>query len=185
MFKRPWTTVLVVAVACFAFTACRSGQETEHAAVAPELKLEGVHFRVWRGAVLRASGEARLVTLRRDTNEVTAQDLRAELPAAGQPVELEAPSASGVLSSQEFTAQGGVVVTHGGERASTDRARYLPGPSGKGLVLGDDPVVVERGALHLSGVGFSFDPASGELQLGGPVATHAAGAAAGAGEQAR
>ena len=178
MFKRPWTTVWVLAIAC-AFTACRSSQETEHAAVAPELKLEGVHFRVWRGAALRASGEARQVTLRRDTGEATAEDLRAELPAAGEPVEIKAPTASGRLSSQEFTAQGGVVVTHGTERATTERARYLPGPSGRGLVLGDDPVVVERGALHLSGVGFSFDPASGELQLGGPVATHAAGAAAG------
>ncbi len=46
-------------------------------------------------------------------------------------------------------------------------------------------MVVERGALRLSGVGFSFDPVSGELQLGGPVATQAPGAAVGAGEQGK
>lgn len=179
MFQRCWAVAWFGVLALPSF-ACRSSQTTETAAVAPELKLEGVHFRVWKGSALRAQGDARQVTIRRDTTLATARDLQAELPAAGQPVEIWAPEASGLLSAQTFSAQGGVVVVHGAERAETDRARYEPGPGGRGEVLGDDPVVVERGPLRLSGVGFSFDPQTGELQLNGPVTTQAPGAGQGA-----
>lgn len=164
------------AVALTLVPACRSSQKTGSTAVAPELKLERVRFRVWRGDALRARGEARQVTVRRDTSHATAVDVRAELPAQGDPVVITAPAAEGDLSAQVFTAQGGVVVTHPGERAVTERARYEPGPSGKGLVSGQDPVVVERGNLVLHGVGFTFEPQVGDLQLGGPVTTEAAGA---------
>ena len=174
MFQRCWTVVWAGAMALSPI-ACRSSQTSEPAAVVPELKLEGVHFRVWRGDDLRAEGDARQVTIRRDTTQATAQDLQAELPAAGQPVEISAPEATGLLSAQTFSAQGGVVVVHGAERATTERARYLPGPDGRGLVQGDDPVVVERGPLRLSGVGFTFDPETGELLLNGPVTTRVPG----------
>lgn len=144
----------------------------------PALKLERVHFRVWRGDVLRVRGEAREVTLRRDSGELAAADLRAELPSElpsnAQPVVLTAPIAHGVISTQDYTAEGGVVVAHGGERAMTERARWRPGPSGQGLVTGDAPVEVERQGVRLDGVGFTFDPRSGDLQIGGPVRTQAA-----------
>ncbi len=177
MFQRAWTMVAVTgAIALTLLPACKSSQKTGTAAVAPELKLERVHFRVWRGDTLRARGDARQVTVRRDTSHATAADLRAELPSQGEPVIITAPTAQGDLSAQIFTAEGGVVVTHTGERAVTDRARYEPGPSGKGLVTGADPVTVERGSLVLHGVGFTFDPQLGELQLGGPVSTETTGA---------
>lgn len=164
------------AVALSLLPACRSSQKMGSTAVAPELKLERVRFRVWRGDALRARGEARQVTVRRDTSHATAVDLHAELPARGEPVVITAPTVQGDLSAQVFTAQGGVVVTHAGERAVTNRARYEPGPSGKGLVTGEDPVVVERGNLVLHGVGFTFEPQVGDLQLGGPVTTESTGA---------
>ncbi len=172
MFQRAWTRAWIVGAVALAFLpTCRSSQKLGSSPVAPELKLERVRFRVWRGDTLRARGDARQVIVRRDTSHSTALDLRAELPSRDQPVFITAPSAEGDLSSQVFTAQGGVVVTHGGERAVTDRARYEPGPSGQGLVTGQDPVVVERGNLTLQGVGFTFEPQLGDLQLGGPVTT--------------
>lgn len=139
----------------------------------PALTLERVRFRIWRGDVLRARGEAAEVTLLRDSGQLSASDLRAELPSRDGPVVLSAPLAHGLVSTQEFVAEGGVVVTHGGERAVTERARWQPGPSGQGIVTGDAPVVIERQGARLSGVGFSFDPASGELRIGGPVSTTA------------
>ncbi len=142
----------------------------------PELKLERVHFRVWRGNVLRARGEARQVDIRRDTNHAIGWDVRAELAAKDEPVHVTAPSVEGDLSSQVYTGTGGVVVVHGGERATTERARYEPGPTGQGLVTGQDPVVVTRGSLRFEGVGFTFEPQLGDLQLGGPVRTESAGA---------
>jgi hypothetical protein len=177
MFKRAWTTAwLVVAVALPLLPACKSSQKSGSTSVAPELKLERVHFRVWRGNLLRAQGDARRVVIRRDTNHATGSDVRARLAARDEPVVVTAPTVEGDLSSQVYTGTGGVVVTHAGERATTERARYEPGPSGQGLVTGQDPVVVERGNLRLDGIGFTFDPQSGDLQLGGPVRTESTGA---------
>ena len=48
----------------------------------PELELEGVRFRLYRGDTLRASGEAARVGLRRDSTELTASNLAAVLPGA-------------------------------------------------------------------------------------------------------
>jgi lipopolysaccharide export system protein LptC len=151
--------------------ACRpETPETETATLAPELKLERVRFRAWRGAELRTRGEARQVTLRRDSSQLTAVDLRAELPRAEQLVVIEAPAGEGVLSARTFTAHGGVVITRGDDQARTERARYAPGEGGAERVTGDDPVELERrGGFRLFGVGFVFDPQTSELDLGGPV----------------
>ncbi len=177
MFQRAWTTAAVlVAAALPLLFACKSSQKSGSNAVAPELRLERVHFRVWRGDILRAQGDARQVSIRRDTNHATAADVRAQLSAKDEPVSVTAPKVEGDLSRQEYTGTGGVVVTHAGERATTESARYEPGPSGQGLVTGEDPVVVERGNLRLDGIGFTFDPQLGDLQLGGPVKTESTGA---------
>lgn len=142
--------------------------------MAPELKLERVRFRVWRGDSLRARGEARQVTLRRDSGELAADQVRVELPAHGEPVVVIAPRAQGLLGSQRYSVDGGVEVTHGEERAVTARAAWAPGPAGQGPVTGEDPVTVERGNVRLEGVGFRFDPRTGDLEIGGPVRTQAA-----------
>ncbi len=142
----------------------------------PALKLERVRFRVWRNDVLRVRGEAAEVTLRRDTGQLSATELRAEMPSRDAPVLITAPRGHGLVSTQDYSAEGGVVVTHGDERATTERARWQPGPSGQGLVTGDAPVAVERQGARLDGVGFTFDPKTGELQIGGPVKTTASGA---------
>lgn len=141
--------------------------------MAPELKLERVRFRVWQGDVLQARGAASQVTLRRDSGELAANQVRVELPARGEPVVVTAPRAQGLLGNQRYTVEGGVEVTHGEERAVTARAAWAPGPAGQGPVTGEDPVTVERGDLRLDGVGFTFDPRTGDLQIGGPVQTQA------------
>jgi lipopolysaccharide export system protein LptC len=149
----------------------------EQTAVAPELKLERVRFRVWRGDVLQARGEARQVTLRRESGALAAEEIRVEMPARGQPVVITAAAAKGLLGSQRYVAEGGVEVTHGEERAVTERAVWTPGPTGQGPVTGDAPVTVERGDLRLEGNGFTFDPPSGDLKIGGPVRTSGGGGA--------
>lgn len=143
----------------------------------PALKLERVRFRVWRDDVLRVRGEAAEVTLRRDTGQLSGTELRAELPSRDTAVILTAPRGQGLVSTQDYTADGGVVVTHDGERATTERARWQAGTAGQGFVTGDAPVTVERQGARLEGVGFTFDPKTGELQIGGPVKTTATGGA--------
>ena len=79
-----------------------------------------------------------------------------------------------MLATRTFTAHGGVTVTRGEDRARTERARYAPGEDGVERATGDDPVVLERRRFRLDGVGFVFDPQSGEFEVGGPVRAQSA-----------
>lgn len=135
----------------------------------PELKLEQVRFRVYRGEALRATGETAVVTLRRDSTEITARDLVAFLREAegGEPVRVTAARGEGVLATRRFQASGGVVVARGDDVARTASARYEPGDGGPGLVRGDEPVTVDGRGYQLSGPRFTLDPATGVIQIDG------------------
>lgn len=179
-FQRFWTRTalpLVCAGMLVAAPGCRSAKPVEGPGVVPELKLEGVRFRVYRGDDLRAFGDAATVTFRRDSTELTARDAVATLPRGAAPVRITAPEAAGVTSSRVFTATGGVTVTRGDDVARTERARYTPSPAGgAGLVSGDRPVVVEGKAYRLEGNGFTLDPARGDIAVQGGAQLVAGGA---------
>jgi lipopolysaccharide export system protein LptC len=168
MFQRSWTraALLLALVVSLAAPGCRPAQPVGSQPVTPELKLEGVQFRVYRGSELRAVGKAARVSLRRDSTELKAADLEATLPVSAPPVRITAPAGEGVLASRAFAASGGVVVTRGDDVARTERARYEPGQGG-GLVKGDDPIVVEGRSYRLAGTGFTLTPADGEISIGG------------------
>lgn len=155
-----------LAVSLLSTPACGPATPSEAREVAPELKLDGVRFRLYRGDTLRAFGEAAVATLRRDSTELSARDLVATLPAEPAPVRITAPSGEGVVAAREFSASGGVVVSRGGDVARTERARFEPTP-GAGLVVGDDPVVVEGRGYRLEGAGFTLDPARGDIAVRG------------------
>jgi lipopolysaccharide export system protein LptC len=179
MFQRSWTrAALPLALAVIlGGAACQPSKSVGAQAVSPELKLEGVRFRVYRGDELRAFGRAGRVSLRRDSTELTATDLEAILPRSTPPVRITAPAGQGVLASRVFSASGGVTVARGNDVARTERARYVPGPDG-GRVLGDDPIVVEGASYRLAGTGFTLTPADGQIAIGGG-ARLVAGAGAG------
>lgn len=179
MFQRFWTrtaAALALAVSFLAEPGCRPEKPAEAAGVMPELKLEGVRFRVHRGDQLRASGEADVATLRRDSTEVSARNLAAVLARSEAPVRIAAPAGEGVLSSRVFAAGGGVTIARGGDVARTERARYVPGPGG-GRVTGSDPIVVEGRSYRLLGTGFTLDPADAGLTIGGGARLLAGGGA--------
>lgn len=169
-FQRFWTwsgrlSRAVLAVSLLA--SCGPERTGEVEKVGPELKLEGVTFRVWRGAELRVQGEAAQATLRRDSTELLAQDVMATLPRP-HPVHLAAREGAGVLETQIFEARGGVRLTRDRDVVTTERARYEPLPAGGARVTGDAPVEVDGPAYRLVGQGFTLDPETGDLRLGGP-----------------
>jgi lipopolysaccharide export system protein LptC len=169
MFQRFWTmktACLAIAVGVLAAPGCRASRPGEALEVGPELKLEGVQFRVYRGGDLRALGDAATVSLRRDSSDLWATGISVELPRPGEPVHIEAAAGEGNLSSREFTASGGITVSRGDDAARTDRARFEPADRG-GLVRGDDPVVVEGRGYRLTGTGFVLDPATGVISVRG------------------
>jgi hypothetical protein len=146
---------------------CRGSSRGEAQEVTPELKLEGVQFRLYRGDTLRASGEASRASLRRDSTRLTASNLSALLPGAPEAaaegdVRITAPTGEGVIRDRKFSAAGGVTVSQGPTTARTPSARYEPVPAG-GLVRGDEPVVVEGEGHVLHGDAFVLDVAAGEI----------------------
>jgi len=145
---------------------CRAAKPGESQEVVPELKLEGVRFRVHRGEALVAVGEAGSVSLRRDSGRLLAADVEATLPRAGGALRIAAPAGEGDVSARTFSASGGVTVSRGDDVVRTARARWEPGASG-GRLLGDDPVVLEGKGYRLDGTGFILDPASSELAIRG------------------
>lgn len=130
----------------------------------PELKLEGVRFRVYREATQRAHGDAAVATYRRDTQAVKARDLSAFLSTEeGETVHITAPESGGNLDQGTFDASGGVVATRGTETTRTERAWYVPTPTSGGFVQGDRPVVVTGDGYRLEGNGFTYEPDTGEI----------------------
>lgn len=157
---------LLVGVLCVeVLPGCRPAEQREVREVVPELKLEKVQFRVWRGTDLRVEGEAREATLRRDTTWLDAHDLLAVLPRAAGPIEIRAPHGSGPLSSRVFSADGGVTVVRGTDVARTPMAQYEP--AGEGRVSGAEELTVDGRGYRLQGTGFDFYPATGDLVLRG------------------
>lgn len=171
MFQRFWTRTaasLTLAVSFAAAPGCRPAKPVEGQGLVPELKLEGVRFRVYRDDELRALGDAAVVTFRRDSTDLTARDVAAVLPRSPEPVRITAPSAAGIASGRTFEATGGVTVSRGEDTARTERARYVPSADrGAGLVTGDRPVVVEGKGYRLEGTGFTLDPARGDITVRG------------------
>jgi lipopolysaccharide export system protein LptC len=158
----------LLALAALFAAGCGSAVPRDQAAVPPELRLEGVRYRVYRGEVLRSFGEADTASLRRDSSELRASRLEAVLPRSPTPVHITAPTGDGSLASQVFHASGGVVVSRGDDAARTERARYQPGQGGQDdLVLGDDPVAVTGRGYKLTGKGFTLDPAAGTIVVRG------------------
>jgi lipopolysaccharide export system protein LptC len=160
--------LLTLVISSVAAAGCRPAKPVEGQGLAPELKLDGVRFRVYRDDALAAFGEAAAVSLRRDSTDLTARDVEATLPRGPAPVRIVAPAAAGVASARTFEANGGITVSRGADVARTERARYAPAPGGGGgLVTGDRPVVVEGEGYRLEGPGFTLDPVRGEIAMRG------------------
>jgi lipopolysaccharide export system protein LptC len=159
---------LMLAASSAAVSGCRPAKPVEGQGLVPELKLEGVRFRVYRGDDLRALGDAASVSFRRDSTELAARDVLATLPRGAAPVRITAPEGAGVASTRVFTATGGITVSRGDDVGRTERARFARSPDGgSDLVTGDRPVVVEGKGYRLEGDGFTLDPARGEIAVHG------------------
>jgi lipopolysaccharide export system protein LptC len=162
---------IAIAVTALAFAGCAGSGPQDQGPLPPELRLEGVRFRVYRGDVLRAFGEAQTASLRRVSSELRAREVEATLPRGGAtPVRVTAPEGQGSLATRRFEATGGVVVARGDDAARTERARYEPaeeGDEGDGVVRGDDPVTVTGRGYRLTGNGFVLDPTEGNIVVRG------------------
>lgn len=162
-----------VSIAALSIVGCDAAEPVE-APRPPEVALEGVRFRAWRGAELAASGTAARAVYRRDAGLVDATDARVNLPRPGTPaLEVTAPALQGDLPARTWRASGGVVLTRGDASARTPSARWA---EADGLVRGDEAVEASGPGYRLVGPSFTADPRTGDVDVRGGVRLVAGGA---------
>lgn len=133
----------------------------------PEVRLEGVRFRLFRGEALRAEGTARTLTYQRESTGVRAEGLEVRLRERSGEVIVTAPEGDGLVSARTFEARGGLVATRGTDTATTPAARFDPAAGAEGRIVGDQPVELTGKGYRMRGNGFTLDPAEGEIALRG------------------
>lgn len=162
--------------ACFAsillLAGCEAAEPTPKTNP-PEVRLENVQFRAWRGADLTASGAADRTVYRRDDGTVVASTARVTVPRPGMPdLSVSAPELQGNLAARTWSARGGVVLTRGDAVARTPSARWA---ESDGVVRGDEPVELTGPGYRLSGPAFVADPRTGDVEIRGGVRLVAGG----------
>ncbi len=159
------TTGLLVLSSTGGLAGCGGSKPQEAERVVPELVLDDVHFRVYREARLTARGTAARATYRRDTADVTAEQIQINFDEARRgPVRLTAPTGHGNARTRDFVAQGGVRMVQGDTVATTEEARYTPAD---GRVHGERPIAIRGPSYHLDGPAFVLDPDTERLEVRG------------------
>lgn len=170
MVWRPWKGAVtwVALWTALVTLGCRETKQSGNEDLVPGLTLEGVHFRVYRGSALRATGHAARVDYRREADDLLARNLTATLPdPARGDVRLSAAQGMGKLRAGTFFASGGLELQNAEAVGRTASARYEPGPPA--VIRGEEPVTVDGATWQLAGPGFTLDPATGDLSMSGGV----------------
>jgi hypothetical protein len=157
----------ILAASIAGAAACAPPRTAEERSAAPELRLDGVRFRLFRGGAQTATGTASVVTYLRDTTAMKVTDLAMHLRDRGEEVVLTAPAGEGIVSARTFAASGGLLAVRGTDNAATESARFDPTMGSTGLVFGDAPVELWGRAYRLRGNGFTLDPTVREIVLRG------------------
>src|SRR5512133_3320711 len=116
----------ILAVSIAGTSSCVPRGATDDRKVAPEVRLEGVRFHLFRGGTPAAKGTATVLTYQRDTTALRTSDLALQLRDRGEEVVLTAPDGSGVMAERSFEATGGLLAVRGTDRAATAAARFDP-----------------------------------------------------------
>lgn len=157
---------LLVVILASPIVGCGASATKEEDRLAPELRLEDVHFRVFRGARLAARGSAARATYRRDSGDYTAEEVEAFLAGdrQGSWSRLTTRRAAGNPGTRDLAAGGGVRFERDGEVALSDEARYDPRDR---QVHGDRPLVLRGQEWVLEGPTWLLDPSGGAVRVRG------------------
>lgn len=122
---------LVAGLALGAASSCRLDPDKAPAAMPPNVTLQGVQLRTYRGDRLVARGQAERLVYDRVSSDFEARACRLELPSRSSrdgsrvDVLVTAPTARGNVQAETAQGEGGVTMeASSGVRASTPSARY-------------------------------------------------------------
>lgn len=157
----------ILAASAALLAGCSQPRTAEDRKTVPEIRLEGVRFRLFRGDAIRAQGTAATLTYQRDSTAVRAEGVEIRLRERPADLLVAAPTADGVVSARTFEARGGIVATRGTDSARTASARFDPAAGAEGGVVGEEPVELTGKGYRMRGNGFTLDPAEGQIALRG------------------
>lgn len=153
---------LIRAGALLWLTACSVPQPPAEAApeARPELALEDVTLRTWRGSRPQLSATAVHVELQRSAGRLDATTV--ELTLLPQGSKLAAAKVTGNTTEQSFDAMGGVTLNAPDGTVGKTEAAHLEGKQGtQGVATGSTPLEVhsvkDGRALKLDAKGFRYD----------------------------
>ncbi len=153
-----------------ALGACEAPKAREPAPT-PAIVLQGVQLIHHRPDGTVSIARAEEVTYRRDSGDVAATRLDAQLPPSGRVgrggVHVVADRGAGSLAKQVGTLEGGVVAeTPAGDRVVTSEASY---DGASGLVFAEAPVHAEGPGYAIAARTYALELETQRLTLGGGV----------------
>ncbi len=172
MFQRAcmrMAAYMLVALSVLAASGCRAAKEPEAQPVVPELKLDGVRFRIYRGRRRSASSETPMTCPSDGTRPSYAPGSSTpRCRGRGAPVLITAPEGHGSLLSRVFDVSGrGPRLPR--RRRRPDRARPLR--AGRRRRRGRPRATIRStsraAGYRLDGVGFTLDPRPGSIEVHG------------------
>jgi lipopolysaccharide export system protein LptC len=154
-------------------SACTAHPPADLGEAPPEIQLEGVGFKFFRGNELRAVGKAVRATFMRDTGDGTAQNVRMRIlpsPERGE-IDVSATQVAGSVRTEQADARGGVRIADANGAVGLTDSAHLDGPAHK--ATGEEPVsIVGPGYRMHARSGFWLDMSEpGALSLKGPIDT--------------
>jgi len=159
-------------ISTLALVGCSAPARQESGRSAPELVLQGVGFKFYRGSQLTTVGMARNASFRTDTGAASAEKTRTVFLRSGaEEAVLLAGRMEGDVHTRQADAEGGVrILDAEGTVASTPRA-HLDGASRR--ASGRDPVeVTGKSFRSRAASGFSIDlSGSRKMVFEGPIAS--------------
>lgn len=175
MKSRAITYACLAAIALCALASCAEPPPppADAGEPPPEVELEGVGLRLFKGETLRSTGTARAATFQRTSGEVTAQRIRLRFHGVQKDgdARLEAGSGRGDIRTQLAELSSGVRLRGAdGTRGFTPRA-FIDGNTEQ--ATGVEPVEIAGDHVRSRAIyGFTLDFATpGSLSLNGPVTT--------------
>lgn len=162
-----WTALAAI----LALGGCAAPTAPETGRAAPELVLQGVGFKFFRGSQLTTVGMARAASFRTDTGDASAEKTRTVFLRAGeQEAVLLAGQMAGNVHTRQADAKGGVRILDAEGTVATTARAHLDGETHR--ASGSAPVEVTGKSFRSQASGFSLDlVGSRTLVFEGPVAS--------------
>lgn len=150
------------------FAACSRPPPPSSAPLPPDIQMDRVTMKQFRGSQTRVTVTAPHLEMMRSSGDFTMVDASVRLEAQG--ITVQAPHVAGNTGSGVLEGSGGLTLTTSdGVTGTTERARFDKALGAEGGATSDAGVHLEHPEFTLDATGFQVDFASGTATFEQPV----------------